>query len=133
MKGREMIAQLKARVLLTALALGLGQPCFAQDARAAPAKSLAHEPWPKGDPRGWISAKDFPASARGEHGATTYRLDIDAAGNINSCEIVASSGFSDLDQATCSLMSARGRFVPALDETGKPTAGTHVATIRWGG
>lgn len=119
-------------VLTAALFSGVHTPSVAQESPNGQTKSLAHQPWPKGDPRTWVSNSDFPASAKGDKGATTFRLDVDATGQVTACEIVKSSGSVTLDRATCSLMTTRGRFVPAQDDAGKPIAGTHVQTMRWG-
>jgi TonB family protein len=127
-----MAARELAFTLLTLSVLGISVPSAAQNIGSGNTVSLAHQPYPKGNPRNWVTNKDFPASAKGESGTTQFSLQVDATGQIIACDILASSGFADLDQATCSLMRERGRFVPATDEFGKPIAGTHVQAIHWG-
>lgn len=52
-------------------------------------------------------------------------------GRVVSCTVTSSSGHADLDAATCSLVSLRARFNPALDANGNPTTGTYSNRIRW--
>jgi TonB family protein len=122
----------KLTVALVFVAHGMSVPCSAQNIESDKAANLAHQPYPKGDPRSWVTNKDFPTSAKGESGTTKYSLQVDITGQVTACDILASSGFADLDQATCSLMTSRGRFVPATNEFGKPIAGIHVQSIHWG-
>lgn len=67
-----------------------------------------------------FSMDDYPAEAlrKGEQGQVVADLLINASGGVETCSIVSSSGFSDLDQATCALLQRRARFTPAKDGVG---------------
>lgn len=88
---------------------------------------------PTGSPALWISNDDYPARAMREEreGTTGFRLTIDAAGLPTGCEIIASSGHSDLDAATCNVVRERARFVPGRDRKGRPIGGTYSNRVRW--
>ena len=43
---------------------------------------------------------------------------INPSGGVETCSVILSSGFQDLDQATCALIQTRARFVPATDAGG---------------
>ncbi|WP_163596934.1 energy transducer TonB, partial [Klebsiella pneumoniae] len=55
---------------------------------------------------------DYPASAlrNDEEGEVKFKLTVAGDGNVERCEITASSGFADLDAATCALIARRARF-----------------------
>lgn len=88
---------------------------------------------PAGNPGTWVTNADYPlASLRAEQqGVTGFRLKVDPQGRPTACELTSSSGSPELDSTTCSLMMRRGRFVPALDVKGRPTAGTYSSRFRW--
>ena len=73
------------------------------------------------NPAGWITSYDYPYNRTGEkEGLTRFRLRVSREGKVENCEIVQSSGFTELDDLTCALMTKRGHFHPALDQDGKP-------------
>lgn len=88
---------------------------------------------PRGNPGGWVTPLDYPASElRAEHqGVTRLRALVGADGWVKGCEIVASSGFPLLDSTACRKMADRARFDPATDSTGAKVEGTYTASIRW--
>lgn len=88
---------------------------------------------PVGKPGQWVTPNDYPAAdLRAEHeGLTRFRLTIGADGKVQSCEIIASSGYASLDAAACTSVRRRARFVPATDATGAAEAGTYVSAVRW--
>ena len=90
-------------------------------------------PVPKGDPGGWVSSYDRPASALNEQrsGVVKFSLKIDKTGAVTDCAVTASSGFADLDDQTCSTLRRRARFTPATDENANPTKGVWSSTVRW--
>jgi protein TonB len=59
------------------------------------------------------------------------RLEIRADGRVSDCAIIGSSGSNALDNASCRILRARGRFPPALDDKGLPVAETAFASILW--
>ncbi|MFM5918229.1 MAG: energy transducer TonB [Novosphingobium sp.] len=88
---------------------------------------------PLGNYAGWVTTNDYPtAGLRGEHeGSTRYRLTVDAAGKPTGCTVTGSSGFADLDSATCATLMRRAKFTPATDETGARVAGSYAGTVTW--
>jgi TonB family protein len=88
---------------------------------------------PAGNPGQWVTNDDYPASAmRQEHeGTSGFRLTYDATGRTTGCEITSSSGFAELDAATCRLLVERARFVPGRDAKGAQVGGTYSNRIRW--
>jgi periplasmic protein TonB len=90
-------------------------------------------PEPKGDPSSWITAGDYPATSRaqGRGGTVGFRLEIDRKGEVTSCEVTESSGYRDLDEATCTVMARRGQFAPARDAKGRRALGAYSGKIVW--
>ena len=72
--------------------------------------------------RGRLKFTDLPRSVRdAEIGGTVgvrYRVLVD--GHVGDCAITASSGNSELDDATCRLIEQRFRFDPSRDADGRP-------------
>ncbi len=95
--------------------------------------SNPHNPIPMGYADGWVTIADYPAEARKaeQTGNVTASLTVAPTGRVSGCAITLSSGFSQLDAASCRLLSARGQFTPATDEAGNPTAGIWVQRVRW--
>ena len=75
---------------------------------------------------GLISDEDYPASAlrSEEQGSVRVTLQIGTNGRVTGCSVSKSSGSSALDNATCRLLTSRGRFTPARDSSGNPTTDT---------
>ena len=99
------------------------RPSHAQSGRA-----VAIQPLPS-----LFSADDYPREAirKGEQGASLVRLTIDVEGRASNCQVVQSSGSATLDEATCRILHERGRFTPARDAKGVPTADQFATRIRW--
>lgn len=77
---------------------------------------------PKGNPADWITNDDYPSDALSAEaqGTTAIRWDIGTNGRVENCTVTSSSGNSSLDRAACSALTRRGRYSPALDQTGAP-------------
>jgi protein TonB len=90
-------------------------------------------PLPKGNPGNWANTNDYPSRAlqQEREGTTGFRVTVGANGRVTDCQITSSSGHSDLDQATCSNVTRRARFDPALDGNGNPTTGSYSNRVRW--
>jgi len=88
---------------------------------------------PRGNPGSWANSNDYPSRALREEreGVTRFRVTIGVDGRITGCTVTGSSGHGDLDAATCSLVSRRGRFTPAMDGEGQPTTGSWSSAVRW--
>lgn len=56
--------------------------------------------------------KLYPEAARNEkrEGTSAFRATYDWRGKVLTCEITSSSGHADLDDATCAVVRARGKF-----------------------
>ena len=81
----------------------------------------------------YISDADYPAAAiRGdEQGRTSFRLTVGTDGRVKECSIVASSGSSSLDSATCRIMKARAKFTPAKNSNDQVVTDTVQSSIKW--
>jgi TonB family protein len=81
----------------------------------------------------WIEDTDYPGTAMREDqtGAVWFRIEVDAAGAVSRCSVIASSGSPVLDAATCRLLSQRARFRPALDAAGSPVPAHMVSAVSW--
>ena len=88
---------------------------------------------PKGNPASWAGPNDYPTRALREEraGTTGFRVTVGPDGRVTGCSITSSSGSPDLDEATCSNVTRRGRFAPATDGEGNPTTGSYSNRIRW--
>jgi protein TonB len=88
---------------------------------------------PKGNPANWATTNDYPSRALREEreGTTGFRVSVGADGRVTSCTITSSSGSPDLDEATCSNVTRRARFNPAMDGEGQPTTGSYSNRVRW--
>ena len=87
----------------------------------------------KGRPGDWANSNDYPARALREEreGVTRFRVTVGTDGRVTGCTITGSSGHGDLDEATCTLITRRGRFTPAMDGDGQPTTGSFSSAVRW--
>lgn len=87
---------------------------------------------PKGNPGSWATTNDYPSRALREEreGTTGFRVSVGPDGRVTDCQITASSGHPDLDQATCDNVRRRARFTPAVAD-GQPTTGSYSNRVRW--
>jgi protein TonB len=78
------------------------------------AAQLSAPPLATKDLRTIFRADDYPTTAmqRGEQGAVIPEVLVSPSGRIESCTIVASSGYPDLDATTCAIIRERAKFVP---------------------
>ena len=90
-------------------------------------------PSPKGNPGNWANNNDYPSRALREEqeGTTRFRVSIGTDGRVTGCEVTGSSGSSELDSATCSLISRRARFNPATDGEGQPIPSGWSSQVKW--
>lgn len=88
---------------------------------------------PKGNPGNWATTNDYPSRALREEreGVTGFRVSVGPDGRVTGCTVTASSGSSDLDDATCANVQRRARFNPAMDGEGQPTTGSYSGRVRW--
>lgn len=80
-----------------------------------------------------FSGDDYPVAAirNQEEGPVAYRMIIAPDGRVAGCRIEASSGSEALDAATCRILRARARFLPARDRDGLPTWDVHAGRVNW--
>jgi periplasmic protein TonB len=90
-------------------------------------------PTPKSNADRWVTANDYPAhlTTNKEHGTVAFRLTVDQNGKVATCDIALSSGFAELDNATCSRIIKRARFNPAFDKQGNPVVGQISGRVHW--
>lgn len=98
-----------------------------------PPRFSATKATPRGNPASWANSNDYPSRALREEreGVTRFRVTVGADGRITGCSVTGSSGHPDLDEATCSLVTRRGRFNPAKDGEGQPTTDSWSSAVRW--
>ncbi len=98
-----------------------------------PPRIQPRNPSPKGNPGNWANSNDYPSRALREEqeGVTRFRVSVGPDGRVTSCDITGSSGSPELDSATCSLITRRGRFTPANDGEGQPVTGSWGSSVRW--
>jgi periplasmic protein TonB len=127
-------------IVVAASCVALALPANAQDRESrTPVRIVARDaaqaspPIPATDPGTWVTTEDYPAWAvRYEvTGRVRVDLEVDRDGRVTSCEVSESSGVADLDVLACEKISERGRFVPAHDADGDPTAGHWASTVVW--
>jgi TonB family protein len=101
-----------------------------QPVRPSPAPTRAE---PVNPLYAYIRADDYPAAAlrAEEQGRVEYRLDVSADGMVRGCTITVSSSSPSLDAATCRILRARVRFVPARDRQGRFVTDTYASSIAW--
>lgn len=87
----------------------------------------------KGDPAQWVTTDDYPPGALRDNreGVVRIKWQINEQGKAENCEVISSSGSPDLDETACRLIVRRGRYSPALDQTGRPIRSTDSRSIRW--
>lgn len=99
----------------------------------APSPAWATAARPTGNPGEWVTVGDYPAKAlrEGFQGTTGFRVTIGTDGSVTGCTVTLSSGTTELDEATCRLVSQRARFSPALNAKGEAVVGQFSSRIRW--
>jgi protein TonB len=98
-----------------------------------PPKPVQPFPEPRGRPQSWVTDNDYPSRAirEEEQGTTRFSVTVGTDGRVQNCQVTGSSGFADLDQAVCRLITSRARFNPAKDSEGNPMTGSWSSSFRW--
>lgn len=88
---------------------------------------------PRGNPGSWVTSGDYPSRAlrAAMSGTVAFQAVIGLDGRVTACRITSSSGHSELDEATCRLVTRRARFSPASNEACQPAEGTYSNRVRW--
>jgi TonB family protein len=83
-------------------------------------------------PESWVFTDDYPSSELGGPGGkVTAAFDIGVDGRPANCTIAISSGARAFDDRTCAVIIRRARFIPAIDDSGRPRATSANHTIIW--
>lgn len=85
------------------------------------------------DSAAWITVADYPAESIRAHEegkvVAVWRIGVD--GRVDGCRIVVSSGYARLDAASCTAITTRGRYKPAVDDAGNPVASYASRSVTW--
>jgi TonB family protein len=78
-----------------------------------------------------INDQDYPREAIRQNiqGRVVVRVDVSAEGRVTSCAPVSTSHTPVIDAAACHAAMTRGRFTPALNGAGQPTAAQFITTV----
>ena len=100
---------------------------------APPAPTISKAAGAKGDPSQWVTTDDYPSDALSAEaqGTSKIKWEINTAGRVENCVVVASSGNASLDRAACSNITRRGRYTPAQDTAGNPIRSSSSRNIVW--
>lgn len=88
---------------------------------------------PRNDPGRWVTDSDYRTIWINKEmsGTARFTLDVDGAGRVSNCRITQSTGYAELDAATCKLIAKRAKFKPAKDGNGNAATGSYASSIRW--
>jgi protein TonB len=100
---------------------------------APPAPTISKAAGAKGDPSQWVTTDDYPSDALSAEaqGTSKIKWEINTAGRVENCVVVASSGNASLDRAACSNITRRGRYTPAQDTAGNPIRSSSSRNVVW--
>lgn len=87
---------------------------------------------PSNNPGTWVRQSDYQRSWLDQNleGSVGFSVTVGANGRVQGCSVTASSGHSELDNATCRLVTQRARFRPAT-QGGQPVAGSYANRVQW--
>ena len=125
----------------SSIALNRLENCLADIRRDGPAKtvtaaslpSISKTATPRTAKGRWFNMNDYPRGAQneGRAGTVVFRLTVGTNGRVSDCQVVKSSGHSDIDASTCKAAKKRARFNPALNSDGKPVEGSYQNRVTW--
>lgn len=97
-----------------------------EKSRARPGSFKTH-------PATWATSLDYPPVAKKERreGTVEFLVRYGTNGKPTDCEIVSSSGHTDLDEQTCRLVKARARFRAGKNNEGETVGGTYQNRVNW--
>ena len=120
------------------ISLAFAPPLAAQVVELNPTRrEVVEDPAEKAEPASnpgtWVTTDDYPswAARAGTKGRVVTNLTIEATGRVSRCEIVTSSGVSELDRTACEKLMERARFKPARDDKGVPVASLYEQAVRF--
>ncbi len=71
------------------------------------------------------------ALSKRHEGQVVVRLNIGTDGLVHGCTVTKSSGYPELDKATCDLLQKRARFDPAKDSAGRAVEDSYTQSVNW--
>ena len=98
-----------------------------------PAPVVSQAAAAKGNPQSWVTADDYPPAAQreGRQGTVGLTWQVNEQGRVENCSVTSSSGSPDLDETACRLVTRRGRYSAAKDQSGNPMRVTQSLRFRW--
>lgn len=90
-------------------------------------------PKPRNNPGEWVTTNDYRSAwvNREMAGLARFKVTVGADGRVKDCAITGTSGFPELDRATCALVTRRARFEPGRDGTGEKAAASYSSAVSW--
>lgn len=122
------------KYLVCAALLAASSITVAQQPAASPAvASPANPPRPLGDVSLWVTMDDYPpeALAAGHEGVVAVELRIAPLGFVQDCTVTQTSGFAELDAATCTALRSHAFFTAATDAAGRNVEAVYPRRVRW--
>jgi TonB family protein len=85
------------------------------------------------NPGRWLRPEDYPKGAihAGRSASVHFRVTVEQDGRVSKCSIQNATEGRDFARRTCSVISRRARFQPALDANGRPVSSFYANTVRW--
>jgi protein TonB len=80
-----------------------------------------------------FSSGDYPQTSirNEEQGTTGVRFWVGKNGRVRDCVVVETSGSAALDAQTCSVITTRARYDPAVTKNGEAVDSLSYSRIRW--
>ncbi|HLL31555.1 MAG TPA: energy transducer TonB [Allosphingosinicella sp.] len=121
---------LKARSF-AALAFALAASPLLASIPGGDARQTANEVRQKEN--GEFLLKHYPPRAleAGEEGQVRFRVTLDEKGEMTSCDVTKSSGFSRLDRETCEIIQRYASFRPVVNSEGRSITATRNGFVNW--
>lgn len=96
-------------------------------------ETLKSFPQPKAALGSYFTADDYPTKALygSAVGIIEARVTVNTLGVPFDCHILQTSGYKDLDDATCEKFVRRVRFEPARDKSGNAVVSPYAFRARW--
>lgn len=82
---------------------------------------------------GSISDEDYPSkmAREGKSGSVIANFIVNEFGRVENCKATVSSGYNELDDETCKLITRRYRYKPAIDKMGVTISEIKNQRIDW--
>lgn len=109
------------------------QAALLRDWRIDPAEQADYERASPPAGKGFTSPAAYPPEAivRHETGTAVLVLGIGMDGRVAVCNVVESTGFDDLDKASCAMVQGQVKFAPATNAAGAVVASHQLMRMSW--